>query len=326
MPIGNVIEYRTKAALPRNNLAVLMEDQGRLDEAEKLQRHNLALWEGLAAGDPANPEYRSKVALTVDNLAPLLEKSGCEKEAEQCLRRVVELRRSLTEDFPNTPHHFCKLAEALAHRARMAGNRGEFAEARQLREQAITVRRAALALAPGNTNYRRWLADTCADLVETLITERKHEEATTAVAEIVSVAQDSAQRFASPRRSWRDAFRWRRATCSLRKLAAPRAEGYAERAIALLRQAVKKGHRDADAVRNDRGFDSLRAQAGFSRHARHLGTLAARSQTLSESDPKRTGHPASRWHEGAIFDRCLSGGSLFCEIDMFSTSTVLDLE
>jgi tetratricopeptide (TPR) repeat protein len=260
----NVIEYRTKAALPRNNLAVLMEDLGRLDEAETLQRRNLALWEELAAGDAANPDYRSKVALTVDNLAPLLEKSGREAEAERCLRRVVELRKSLTEDFPSTPHHFCKLAEALHHRARMAGNRREFAEARRLQEQAITARRAALALAPGNTNYRRWLADACANLVETLITERKHEEATTAAAEIASISEDSAG----------DSLRAASFVARCVPLAAgdlqlaesrraERAEGYAERAIALLREAVKKGHRDAEAVRNDRGFDSLRARPDF---------------------------------------------------------------
>ena len=88
---------------------------------EKLQRQNLALWEGWPPVIPPTPITVSEGgALTVDTRAPLLEKRGRENEAEQCLRRVVELRRSLTEDFPNTPHHFCKLAEA----ARPSGKDG----------------------------------------------------------------------------------------------------------------------------------------------------------------------------------------------------------
>ena len=83
----------------RNNLAVLLEDEGRLEEAESVSE-NLELWEDLAAGDPSSPDNRSKVALTVDNLAVLLEKTGRKPEAERCLQRVVELRTSLTKDFP----------------------------------------------------------------------------------------------------------------------------------------------------------------------------------------------------------------------------------
>ncbi len=263
------IEHRTKAAIARNNLAVLMEDEGRIDEAEALQRHNLALWEELAAGDAVNPDYRSKVALTVDNLAPLLEKSGRKEEAERSLRRVAELRTSLTQDFPNTPHHFCKLAEALGNWARMAGDRGDVGEARRLQERALSSRRAALALAPGNANYRDWLTRACAELAETLITLRKHEEASAMAAEVASSSKDSG------RNTLRTAsFVARCVPLALADLQlsqtrrAERAESYAERAMELLREAVKKGHRDANAIHKDRGFDSLRARPGF-------GTLLA---------------------------------------------------
>src|SRR5262249_6773906 len=160
---------RTQAAVARNNLAIALENDGRFDEAEKIYRRNLELWEGLAAGDPSIADYRSKMALTVDNLSVVLFKLGRTAEAERGLRRVVDLRSGLTQDFPSTPYHFSRLGDVLGGWAKLVADRGDLARARQLQEQGIASKRKALALAPRDRDFLQSLQDQDAALIETLI-------------------------------------------------------------------------------------------------------------------------------------------------------------
>ncbi len=274
-----VSKYRSSAGVCRNNLALVLETDGRLEEAEGVYRLNLKLWEALAASDPSDPEYRSKVALGLDNLAALLQKTGRQTEAEESLRRVVELRMALSKDFPDTPWHHFKLAEALGALARIATGRGDLSEARRLREQALRDTRAALAIAPENAEYRQVVAAGCAELVETLILLKKHDEAVKLDTEFALLCRDSNK----------DTLRAGSllARCVPLVAADPElpdaqraelAESYAKRAIVLVRDAVANGYQDFDAIRNDRNFDSLRARADF-------GALLAGIESRAEGGP-----------------------------------------
>jgi tetratricopeptide (TPR) repeat protein len=239
-------------------------ESGRLDEAEALYRQSIKLWEALEAGEPANVVFRSKLALTEANLAMLLEKTGRISEAERSGRRAALLRASLTKDFPNTPWHFVKLAEAHRGLARLQIHRGDFAEARRLQEQAVAASRAALAIAPENVEYRHLLASECASLAETLISLKKHDEATRYAAEFASLSQDSAKETLRAGSFMAQCVPLAAADAQLPETQrAQVAEVYATRAIGLVREAVAKGYRDGDAIRNDRSFDSVRARSDF---------------------------------------------------------------
>ena len=197
-------------------------------------------------------------------MAVLLEKTGRTSEAERSLRRAAELRESLTKDFPNTPWHFLKLAEANRASAKLHGDRGELTEARRLQEQAVKATRTALALAPENAEYRRCVASECARLAETLIALKKHNEATTVVAEFASHSHDSATEMLRAGSFMARCVPLASADSQLPvSRRAELAETYAKRAIELLGEAASKGYRDVDAVRKDQGFDSLRARSDF---------------------------------------------------------------
>ncbi len=261
-PTENV--HRTRAGVCRHNLSILLEESGRLEEAEAIYRQSIKLWESLAAGEPAHVDYRSKLALSEANLAMLLEKTGRISEAERSARRTAVLRVSLTKDFPNTPWHFLKLAEAHRGLARLQIQRGDFAEARRLREQAVAATRAALAIAPENTDFRVLLAAECASLVETLISLKKHDEATTCAAEFAPLVHDSAKETLRAGSFMAQCVPL--ATADLELTGSRRAElaeAYAKQAIELVGEAARKGYRDVDALRKDKGFDSLRGRPDF---------------------------------------------------------------
>ena len=205
------------------------------------------------------------IASAQANLAMLLEKTGRIDEAERSARRAAVLRVSLTKDFPNTPWHFLRLAEAHRGLARLQIQRGDFAEARRLREQSVAATRAALAIAPENTEFRRLLASECASLVETLISLRKHDEATRCAAEFASLVHDSAKEILRAGSFMSQCVPL--ATADLELTGSRRAElaeAYAKRAIELAGEAARKGYRDVDALRKDKGFDSLRGRTDFS--------------------------------------------------------------
>jgi hypothetical protein len=257
----------------------LIEDLGELDESEQIQRINLKFWEDLAASQPANPDYRSKTALTLESLAALLEKTG--RSTEEVLRRAAHLRSLLTKDYPNTPYHFGKRAGSLSALAKLAIARGEFAEARRLLDESLNVRRAALALTPGNTEFVQAVATCFNELLELLIRLKDHQSATKLLSEQSSLAPGSGE----------VSFRAGSVLARCAALAAADRElpevkrtelarSYADRAIAMLREASQKGHRDFEALRNDRSFESLRARPDFASLLAGQSGASGQSQAL----------------------------------------------
>jgi serine/threonine protein kinase len=254
--------YAGRAAVGRGNLAGVLVAAGRLDAAEAVLRKNLEFWEGLRQADPAVENNRSKLALTLYNFGYVMMKLERKREAEEAFRRSVELRAALTRDFPSTPHHFGALGGTLLSLGKLAGARGDLAEVRRLRERAIAAHGATVALAPKNDEYRRHVRDTSADFIEVLIGLREHDDASNAIAEFVALSPGSGP----------DCFRAASFLARCVSLAASdkqlpdakRSETvahYADRAMELLRESLKTGHRDAGALSKDPSFEALRLRA-----------------------------------------------------------------
>jgi tetratricopeptide (TPR) repeat protein len=248
----------------RHNLAILIEDDGRLDESVTIHELNLKFWEGLAASETSNQNARSKVALTLESLAILLEKIGRKSEVEPVIRRAVRQRSDLTKDFPNTPYYFGRLAGSLGGLANLAAARGDLAEARRLQEQALVARRSELALAPGNVEFTKSTVRAASVLLETLMRLNAHEAVAETTAELVSLVPDSAKELIQ---AGSFLARCVSMAASDQQLAETRraelAKMYADRAVAMVRKAIEKGHHDLEALQKDPSFDSLRARADF---------------------------------------------------------------
>ena len=216
-------EHQTKATLSRHNLAILIEDQGQLDESEKIHRLNLKFWEGLAASEPSNADYRSKVALTLESLAVLLEKTAATRAPTRCSAARPSQRSSITKDFPNTPYHFGRLAGSLSGLAKLATARGDtHGSPPGCWSESLVARRAALALAPGNAGVRQVVATGCAELIETLIRLKDHQAASKIAVELrFALLRIQGKNPFAPARSCRDASRWQRPIQSSPRLDAP---------------------------------------------------------------------------------------------------------
>jgi tetratricopeptide (TPR) repeat protein len=256
--------YRVNACTVRNNLAVGLENNGRFDLAEQIHRQNIRFWEGLATKDPAVRDYRSKTALAYENLGSVLTRLGRKPDAEQSLRLSLELRVALTKELPDSPYNFSIVATNLLSLADLATDRGNRGLARQLQEQAVANQRKAVALAPADKNHVNRLSAVYASLIETLIRLREHEEATTVIGEYLKLTPDSGP--ASFRAS---SFLARCAPLAAAdaRLTDDRrthlAKAYADRAVALLRDATKRGHRDDQALTSDPSFNALRSRDDF---------------------------------------------------------------
>ncbi len=258
------IAYRVKGCTARNNLAVSMENLGRLDEAEKIHRQNLEVWQALAAQDPSVIDYRSKTALALENLCSVLKKMSRKPEAEQSIRRSAELRSALTKVMPDSPYNYETLAKNLVTLANLVSERGDLVETRRLQEQAIASSRKALEFNSRNNSYVTLVRDGRAALAETLIKMGEHAEANKTSAELVNDSPEPA-----PDRFRAGAFLARCVTLAQkdeRLPAARRAElasAYAGRAVELVREAIRRGYRDDQKLRCDHSFDALRTRADF---------------------------------------------------------------
>jgi hypothetical protein len=177
---------------------------------------------------------------------------------------VVELRAALTRDLPSSPHHFFKLGGALRGLAKLVTLRGDLGEARRLQEQLIASSRALLALAPQNADLLQGFQGIRSELIETLIGLGEHEGAAGSVAELVALSPGS-----GPESFRAGSFLARcvpLATADARLSDARRADlakTYADRAIELLRESVKSGAVNVEALRGDRSLDALRSRADF---------------------------------------------------------------
>jgi hypothetical protein len=197
----------------------------------------------------------------------------------------VDLRSGLTKDYPDTPHNFAQLRDVLAGLARLAAGRGDLALARQVQEQVIASKRKALALAPRNRNYLQSFQGYYAYLIETLIRIRAREDVARTVAEFVALSPGS-----GPESVRAGSFLAR--CVPLAEADTHRADSrrgdmskaYADRAVELLREAVKSGSTNVEAPKGDRSLDALRSRADF--QALVAGSAAApgtrsSSRTLS---------------------------------------------
>jgi len=141
---------------------------------------------------------------------------------------------------------------------------GAPAEARRLLERAAVEHRAAIATNPRGVDSRRALRDHLAALAKALLTLGDHAEAARAAAEILKVATDRPG-------ARRDAARVLARCVPLAegdtKLAdGPRqalADGYADRAIALLREAIERGDKGGGRLDEDADLASLRSRDAF---------------------------------------------------------------
>jgi tetratricopeptide (TPR) repeat protein len=120
-----IAEYRTETADHLTNLAELLANAGRLDDAEQLARRTLSLRKKLMEESAAElPEYRSRMGIAVHDLATVLCEKGNYEEARALAEQAIEHSRLALKASPSNPNFlrqvrgdYVLLAETLLSQA-----------------------------------------------------------------------------------------------------------------------------------------------------------------------------------------------------------------
>jgi serine/threonine protein kinase len=288
-----VPDYREVLSKGQHSLGKALYCLGKLREAEAAYRAALLIQEKLAADFPAVPNYRGNLASQYINLGWTLCQQG-KQEAETVLRQALALAEKLVADFPTVPEYRGTLGATESNLgAVILIVKKEPEKALPWCDKAIATLEEALRRGGSIDRIHPRLIDAHANRAEALSALLRHGEAVKEYDKAVELANE-------PRRS---VCRSLRAGCRVRagQVAAAIEEAeevaknadslvlynvacvyalasvptkanpispeqqakYAERAIALLHQAVAKGYKDVRNMKNDEDLKSLRQRDDF---------------------------------------------------------------
>jgi tetratricopeptide (TPR) repeat protein len=258
------VAARQELAKVENNLAVLALKGKRLDEATAAYRRSVAALEGLPAGNQPGPDYRHSLMLRHRELALQLTDTGApSRDVEAEWRRVIELCRNLADEAPNNPQYANDRSIAIHQLAQYLIVQNRTAAARTLLEESIAAQRAALKLNPAPA-YRATLAGHLNLLLEVQFQLDDYAAAADAATELAALTGlEGSDRHKSAAEAL--------ARCAARAAADSKipeekrldtARGYADRAMAELKEAVKSGFKDSGELKK-KDFDVLREREDF---------------------------------------------------------------
>jgi serine/threonine protein kinase len=279
-----------------NNLATLYMKTGRLPEAEHVFQESRTLGEILVKAYPKIPGYRAALAGTYNNLFRVYQNTDRLREAEQALREALALKQVLVRDHPLVTSYAADLGVTQRALGELAHQNGRPEAALDWFAQAIATLEAVLTKEPRHAKAREFLGDTYQyrfdvvnemgryaeslhdsdqilkllegspnrdvfrlDRAVTLARLQRHAEATAEAEDLLGFSQSSAARLCKL------ALVHALSAAAARATDRPHAEQYATRAVQLLRQAVARGYKNIEALKEDADFDALRQRPDFQR-------------------------------------------------------------
>jgi eukaryotic-like serine/threonine-protein kinase len=284
-----VPEYRRELACSCNNLGRLLAGLRKLPEAEEQYRDALAILGNLAAEFAAMPEYQRDLASSHYNLGNVLAALGKQLEAEEQNRKALAIREKLVTEFPSVPEFRIDLGGSYCDFGALVGNRRQPGESLEWFERAIRTltpvyeqdhRLVEARQFLRNSHwsraytYDRLLKFTEAikdwdKAIELSPMEEKagHRAARAAsrlragqVAEAVAEVAELTKNDSWPAGSW---YNFACVYSVASGKSAVKKQEYADRAMELLRNAVKAGWRDAAHMAKDTDLDPIRGREDF---------------------------------------------------------------
>jgi tetratricopeptide (TPR) repeat protein len=176
----------------------------------------------------------------------------------------LKLGEPLAEKFPMVPNYRSELGGTLSNLAMVRINQGDLAEAQQLVERAIPHQRAALKVNPRNPVYRQFLSNHYAVLADVRVRRGLYPAAAESALELANQRKENAE----------DAYD---AACIFARCV-PLAEQdqkipddkrrelalrYGDQAVTLLREALARGYKDGEHMKQDDDLAALRTRPDF---------------------------------------------------------------
>jgi eukaryotic-like serine/threonine-protein kinase len=237
------------------------QTEGKLPGAEDSLRRSLALLDTLASEGPPSPDLRFRLGAARSNFGDWLASAGQFEPAEASYRTALGLFGGLASESPEIAAYKGTLGQVRSKLGEFLAGRGRPDEARPLLEEGIREERAALASNPqARDSLRRHLA-----ILASLDLDRKaHAEAAKSAEELLRVASDLPSARAEVARLMVRCIPMASADTRITEARrAVMAGTYADRAIALLREAVESGDPEVDRLLRDSAFDPIRTRDGF---------------------------------------------------------------
>ena len=236
-----------------------IQTEAKLPGAEESLRRSLDLLDALAQEGPRTPDLRLQIAAARGTLAECLATLNQLEPAEVAYRDAVDQFQALATDFPQVPTYTTILGQIRGDLGKFLIARGHPDEARTLLEQGIRDEQPAVGAAARHLLHNHLVA-----LAGLRMDRHDHGDAVKIGQELLQVAD------AVP--SVRLEVARLLARCvplvwSDTELTGDRkailAGDYADRAIALLREAIERDGPDARQLLGEPVFDSIRGRDGF---------------------------------------------------------------
>jgi serine/threonine protein kinase/tetratricopeptide (TPR) repeat protein len=298
-----VPQYHQGLARSHYELGILLRDADRRADAEGAYRQALALRDKLAAEFPAVPQYRQELAESYNNLGVLLRHAGRRADAEGAYRQALALRDKLAADFPAVPRYRTELGGSQVNFGGLLRANQQPEQALQWYDQAIATLEGVLRHVNSDATAALWLRNAHYGRARALDDLKRHAEAAAAWDKAVELSPPPQRAWVRLRRALSrvragqvdaaiqeaqelakdaDAATLYDAACVLglaagrpeESAAALSKEQCARRAVALLRQAVAQGFKDAEHMKKDEGLQALRPRDDFKGLLAELGRKA----------------------------------------------------
>lgn len=296
----DVPDYGDRLAHSHTDLGVAFSRQGKHSEAEASYRAALAAMKTLAADFPAVPDYRSELALIYNNLGVTM-RCQDKQDAEMVLRQGLAVAEKLVDEFPDVPQYRhalgmvqCSLGEAMLYLSK------EPEKALPWCDKAIATEGEARRRGGSIDRVHFGLMAAYGCRAETLCALQRHAEALKDYDKAVELATESLRPFECAARAVVRVRAGQVATAieeaeelakngegevlfntarvyalaikptKANPISPQQQEKYAERAIALLHQALAKGYKDADHLKNNDDWKTLRQRDDFQNLLREI--------------------------------------------------------
>jgi tetratricopeptide (TPR) repeat protein len=262
------VEYRMYADATRAHIAGLLASARRIREAEEAYRQTRVALEKRMADFPGQPAYTYErdFAYLDWNLGNLLRDAGRAQEAEKLYRRALAAHEKLTGDYPAEPNYRQEQAFVCWLMGGLLQGTGRAPEAEKFYRQAVAVGENLVANYPDTVGFRLRLSQYIGLLAENLLQQGKHAEAAKVAEKFPGARPKAASGYQKAALllarcvtlADKDALL---AQAQRKELA----QRYADRAMALLRQAVALGYKNATQLKKDANLEPLRTRDDFMR-------------------------------------------------------------
>jgi serine/threonine protein kinase/tetratricopeptide (TPR) repeat protein len=157
--------------------ANLASSLGQHDEAEKIHRRALDVFEKLAADAPTVAFYRQEQGFSCWHLGSLMKNTGRPHDAEEPMRQALAIHAKLAADFPNEHEYRARLARSYTALIDVLLPQGKHAEAEETRRQAMKTFEELAVAHPSVPDFARFRADSLHGLAQLQTSNKQLKEA-----------------------------------------------------------------------------------------------------------------------------------------------------